>query len=264
MSVIETKDKINYEASILTKDIETLQEQVKDKVSKLEEIINNKENEIFELKKYIDNTNIGSYYTNGTIQALKIFKNIHEFNKYVEGLYKIKKWTIRSESYKESEDEFNSKKLTNRPITEEQVISFFDTLYIMYQVVNNINNVKLQREMKIIMEYVIPEPAKNRIDYVLCYRNTLFLIEFSKAKNINTITEEEQTKYQQVSNYASKIKQEINNENIKIRLKACMYLDESKNENIETNNKTINDLVKKIKEMDEDNLNAYEHLSKIE
>lgn len=53
MSVIKAKDKINYEASILTKDIETLQEQVKDKVSKLEEIINNKENEIFELKKNI-------------------------------------------------------------------------------------------------------------------------------------------------------------------------------------------------------------------
>lgn len=118
--------------------------------------------------------------------------------------------------------------------------------------------------MKIIMEYVIPGPTKNRIDYVLSYRNSLLLIEFSKAKSITTITDEEAKKYQQVTNYKSKIEQEIDNSNIKIQCVCSMYLDENTEENIECNNKTINDLIKKIKAIDATNLNAFEMLSNIE
>ncbi len=163
-------------------------------------------------------------------------------------------------------NEFNEKNLTNRPITDEQLVSFFDTMSLMYKILTQITDEKIKQEMKIIMEYVIPDPSKPRIDYMLIYRNSIYLLEFSKATSINTLSNESSKKLQQINGYATMLKTNINNNNIKINIAVGMYLDESSEENIETTSKTIDDIKKKINKTfkNEELKNAFEILTEME
>lgn len=267
----------NLQLNMLSTNASNKLDEVKENLNNINILINQLLEENENLKEEIKNNknelNIGS------IQALKIFKNIKDFITQIKNLYNVTSWGIypgtysdratvikKYSYYNELKDEFNEKNLTNKPIGEEQIISFFDTMYLMYKILSQITDEKIKQDMKIIMEYVIPEPSKPRIDYMLVYRNSILLLEFSKANSIETISNEQGQKLQQVNGYATLLKSNINNTKIDINVAVGMYLDESTDANIELTNRTIDDIKKKInKFFKKDELkNAFELLSELE
>ena len=269
--------------NILVSDIEDLLNQTKNKVVKLQQLVIEKENEFDELQEQITQLKKKQKYYNydentNKIKALNIFNSIEDFDSYVKDLYNVKNWTIRAETYKERatilkkydyfnaiKEEFESKKLVNRKINDDQVVSFFDTLYLMRRVLEEITDVKLKNEMKIIMEYVIPTPEKDRVDYMLVYRDSILLVEFSKASSINTLNSESDKKHQKLETYIQKVKMSINTDRIKVNGIVFMYLDETTDSNLSHNDDSIVHLKKKITSLLlENNKNAFEFLCDIE
>lgn len=270
-------EKYNYQLHLLTADANTKIDELKNYINKINETILELNKQNLKLKEKIENEK--NELNIGNIQALKVFKNIKDFINKTKELYRVNNWHIQEGSYTDRanvlknfsyyntlKNEFNEKNLTNKPITDEQLVSFFDTISLMYKVLTQITDEKIKQEMKIIMEYVIPDPSKPRIDYMLIYRNSIFLLEFSKATSINTLSNESSKKLQQINGYATMLKTNINNNNIKINIAVGMYLDESSEENIETTSKTIDDIKKKINKTfkNEELKNAFEILTEME
>lgn len=267
----------NLQLNMLSTNASNKLDEVKENLNNINILINQLLEENENLKEEIKNNK--NELNIGNIQALKIFKNIKDFITQIKNLYNVTTWGIypgtysdratvikKYSYYNELKDEFNEKNLTNKPIGEEQIISFFDTMYLMYKILSQITDEKIKQDMKIIMEYVIPEPSKPRIDYMLVYRNSILLLEFSKASSIETISNEQGHKLQQVNGYATLLKSNINNAKIDINVAVGMYLDESTDANIELTNRTIDDIKKKInKFFKKDELkNAFELLSELE
>lgn len=270
-------EKYNYQLHLLTADANTKIDELKNYINKINETVLELNKQNLKLKEKIENEK--NELNIGNIQALKVFKNIKDFINKTKELYRVNNWHIQEGSYTDRanvlknfsyyntlKNEFNEKNLTNKPITDEQLVSFFDTISLMYKVLTQITDEKIKQEMKIIMEYVIPDPSKPRIDYMLIYRNSIFLLEFSKATSINTLSNESSKKLQQINGYATMLKTNINNNNIKINIAVGMYLDESSEENIETTSKTIDDIKKKINKTfkNEELKNAFEILTEME
>ncbi len=270
-------EKYNYQLHLLTTDANTKIDELKNYINKINETVLELNKQNLKLKEKIENEK--NELNIGNIQALKVFKNIKDFINKTKELYRVNNWHIQEGSYTDRanvlknfsyyntlKNEFNEKNLTNKPITDEQLVSFFDTISLMYKVLTQITDEKIKQEMKIIMEYVIPDPSKPRIDYMLIYRNSIFLLEFSKATSINTLSNESSKKLQQINGYATMLKTNINNNNIKINIAVGMYLDESSEENIETTSKTIDDIKKKINKTfkNEELKNAFEILTEME
>ena len=135
----------------------------------------------------------------------------------------------------------------------------------MRRVLEEITDVKLKNEMKIIMEYVIPTPEKDRVDYMLVYRDSILLVEFSKASSINTLNSESDKKHQKLETYIQKVKMSINTDGIKVNGIVFMYLDETTDTNLSHNDDSIVHLKKKITSLLlENNKNAFEFLCDIE
>lgn len=270
-------EKYNYQLHLLTADANTKIDELKNYINKINETVLELNKQNLKLKEKIENEK--NELNIGNIQALKVFKNIKDFINKTKELYRVNNWHIQEGSYADRanvlknfsyyntlKNEFNEKNLTNKPITDEQLVSFFDTMSLMYKVLTQITDEKIKQEMKIIMEYVIPDPSKPRIDYMLIYRNSIFLLEFSKATSIDTISNESNKKLQQINGYATMLKTNINNNNIKISIAIGMYLDESTEKNIELTSKTIDDIKKKINKnfKSEELKNAFEILSEME
>lgn len=209
-----------------------------------------------EINKFFDKKNQEQEEKFKNIKCFKIF-NSYDFINYVENLYNVKTWNISNKTYEERanilkaytywyeiEEEFNSKKLLNKSINDSQLVSFFDTLYLMYNIINSIDN-KLIDDIKIIMEYVIPDTTKERIDYIICYKNQMLLLEFSKANDFNDIKKVNTNKTLQVKNYAEKIKKYISNQ-IEISIETCIYLAEKNNNDKEHNSKQCQNIIKII------------------
>lgn len=226
-------------------------------------------------------TNISTITNNNykRIKALAIFENINDFFNKVKNLYDVENWKIQSNSYEERANSiknytyfnilkecFNSSNLTNKNVTDAQIISFLDTLSIMYKVFSSIDEESIVQEMKIIMEYVIPELSKPRIDYILTFRNSMILIEFSKTSTIENLSNETTKKTQQLIGYTDMLKSNITNKNINIIPHVCMYFDNSNEKNNEITKNTIINLQKKIyKVFKNDELkNAFEILSELD
>lgn len=170
------------------------------------------------------------------IKAFKIFDNFNKFIDYVENLYNVKYWFISSDSYEERasklkdspyyseiKNEFNSKNLLNKKITHSQLVSFFDTMFLMHAIIKAITNKELINECSIIMECVIPGTAKERIDYALCFRNQILLLEFSKANSIDDIKKVDKEKTEQVNRYQQNLKKYLSNQ-IEITTQTCIYV----------------------------------------
>ena len=136
----------------------------------------------------------------------------------------------------------------------------------MYKVFSSIDEESIVQEMKIIMEYVIPELSKPRIDYILTFRNSMILIEFSKTYTIENLSNETTKKTQQLIGYTDMLKSNITNKNINIIPHVCMYFDNSNEKNNEITKNTIINLQKKIyKVFKNDELkNAFEILSELD
>jgi len=213
---------------------------------------------------------------NINIKAFKIFDSINEFKNFCKELYNVESWKITDNCYEERanilkkhlyweqlKEEFNSKKLLNKNITNSQLVSFFDTLNLMYFTLNKIEEDVLKNEIKIIMEYVIPDMTKERVDYVICFRDNLLFIEFSNAIDYKNIKQVHKNKIEQVNQYQKNAEKYLP-KNIEITTHAFIYLTENTDEKLEHNileckntAKIITNLIKKA------SLNSFEELNKL-
>lgn len=273
----DNMENYNYQLNLLTTNTNTKIDELKSNINEINEIVLKLNEQNIKLKDKIESDK--NELNIGNIQALKVFENTKDFINKTRELFRVNNWHIQEGNYTDRanvlkkfsyfttlKNEFNEKNLTNRPITDEQLVSFFDTMSLMYKILTQITDEKIKQEMKIIMEYVIPDPSKPRIDYMLIYRNSIYLLEFSKATSINTLSNESSKKLQQINGYATMLKTNINNNNIKINIALGMYLDESSEENIETTSKTIDAIKKKINKTfkNEELKNAFEILTEME
>lgn len=64
---------------------------------------------------------------------------------------------------------------------ENEIVTWFDTLTVMYHVFQQMEDEALRDHIVILQEYCIPYSNK-RADYVLCYDNKILIIEFSFHK----------------------------------------------------------------------------------
>ena len=64
---------------------------------------------------------------------------------------------------------------------ENEIVTWFDTLTVMYHVFQQMEDEALRDHIVILQEYCIPYSNK-RADYVLCYDNKILIIEFSFRK----------------------------------------------------------------------------------
>lgn len=184
------------------------------------------------------------------IKSFKIFESLEEFLNYTEKLYSVENWIISDLSYQERveklknktyfniiKNEFNSKKLLNKELSNNQLVSYLDTMHLMHFIIKEVleENFYYNEEMKIIMEYLIPGNEKERVDYIIAFRNQLLLLEFSKANYFKEIKKIEKEKMQQVITYKERISKNLTN-NINIIIQTFIYLPTNdNNDNIENN-----------------------------
>lgn len=254
--------------------IEQKEEQIIALIEKYNEIIN--ENKI--LNQKISNLK-NIYNQNEKSKSLYIFHGKDEFFSFAENLYNPLSWQIQDQSqkyrassineysyYKKLKKDFTEKELTKNEINGEQIVSFLDTIHLMYKTFALINDEIINNEIKIIMEYVIPDSRKYRIDYVLSFRNSLLLIEFSRVTTIFELKEINSKKNHQIIEYSNALNSLINNSNIIIKTKTFVYLPYSSKSYIEITQESINDLVKIINKTfkSNNNKNAFETLLEIE
>lgn len=272
----------NFINSIIENHTTSLKTQIEEQTIKLNEEIQTYEEKIKRLENVLNSyitKSEESYNKNfniGNIKSLKVFKNIDDFLKWTKGLYNITKWRIYPETYEERakvleqysywhtlKELFESQNLLNRHIQKNQLVTFFDTMYLMYQILIDINDSKIQNEMKIIMEYQIPSVSLQRIDYLLIFRNKILILEFTKASNSSVLSKTKTEKDQQLTGYKNNLISLIAKPEIVISTGTCVYLDESSNNNIEHNQSSINEIRKLINRTFKDK-NAFEILSEID
>ena len=141
------------------------------------------------------------------------------------------------------------------------MVSFFDTMHLMYIMLNSFNNDDIKNNMIIIQEYQIETLNKPRIDYLLAYRNNIVLLEFGKSNNYLSLAKDTSKKQQQLNGYETSIKSTlVDSDTISVMSIPIIYLSEDDEQNIESNNNTISDAVKKINKMLLKNKNAFEQL----
>ena len=174
-----------------------------------------------EYDEYEDNDIFDEYQNiiTNKINALYAFTSLEYFNSFVEELYDIQNWEIsnlndeeRIQILKEKsyflklKKDFNSKNLSLSPITNKEILSYLDTLSIMYKILNNINILSFKRNATIIMEYVPKyNNGKDRCDYLITYKNIIIIFEFGKCKNYN-IKETRRKKVNELDYYEKMIK----------------------------------------------------------
>jgi len=221
-----------------------------------------KQDTINTLKKEIENYKNNKYIDK--CKCLKQFNNLFQFLNYCENEVNIKKWKIynmnsedrieiltrNTSTYnqiiKNLKEEFDNKNLCFYPINNKQLISFFDTMSIMYQVIKNLYKNNFNNNITILMEYVIPNTEKQRIDYILTYKNQLLMIEFSNAKKQENIKKIYKEKNQQIHEYKENIKKYISKD-IEITTETFIYLPNEDDEYQEKLDQQINNLSNIIK-----------------
>lgn len=205
--------------------------------------------------KYLANDLESNKYDLSNIRAFKIFESCKDFTNYADELYKVKKWNINEESYSDRakilseydfynnlKKDFNSLKLVRYPISDEQAISFLDTMSLMYYMMNLLktNNLLYYNEVKIIMELVIPNKEKNRVDYSLFFRNTIILIEFSLCSSSDNLKKVNRDKKEQVNEYKDELEKYLSDK-INLYAETVIYTHDK-----ESNLKLMNNLCDRI------------------
>lgn len=258
-------EKTQHEIQILKKELEELKKENQELKNNIENNLKEKNN--FEIINESKN-----------IKALKIHNNISEFNKYVKNLYHVNKWEIKAETYEKRaevlskypywaklKNEFNNKNLTDKNLTNNQLVTYFDTMYLMYNLLDRINLLNIRNEMKIIQEYRIDAPNKPRIDYLLVFRNDLILLEFSKAQNIDSISKTLTEKQRQLEGYEKTLKNSLEDKEKYILTSIpIVYLSEETDKNKEKNYDAIQNAFKQINKALKNQKNAFEQLQNIE
>lgn len=280
--LLETIDiitqKINENNNQINNDLQEILLEINNYKIKIESL--EKENNELKLKLINcekENKNSKTILEYKNIKALKIHQNIFEYNKYVENLYKVNKWEIKSETYEtraeilskypywdELKNEFNNKKLTDKYLTNSQLVSYFDTMYLMYQLLNDITSENIKKEMKIIQEYRIDMPNKPRIDYLLVYRNDMILLEFGKS-TIKDLGKDLTEKQRQLEGYEKSLKNSLEDkEKYTLTSIPVVYLSEETDKNKEHNNDSLRSALKQINRALKNQRDAFEQLQNIE
>lgn len=203
------------------------------------------------------------------IKALKVFDNIKEFIKFTKNLYNVEYWEIYPETYKKRAEQlsstsywkelkelFQKKKLINKTISDEQLVSYFDTMNLMYFILCYIKKENIADEVKIIMEYQINTYEKERPDYLLIYRNEIIILEFGNAFSYNNLKKCKSEKLNQLNEYENNLKNTLSNTNITYRKIPVIYLpDDVENFNINL----VEDIGKQINRiLENNNFSAFE------
>lgn len=100
-------------------------------------------------------------------------KRIREFE--TDKMYGTNNMQRRYELIKRRADEIGLK------YNETEIVTWFDTLSILYHAFDMIEYEYLRNNIVILQEYNIPFSSK-RADYVLCYDNKILILEFSFNK----------------------------------------------------------------------------------
>lgn len=116
--------------------------------------------------------------------------DLESLNILIEDTLSINNWWIYNESLNErlnkirDKDYFkilkNQAKRKNIKCNDVEIVSWLDTLNLLYFSVNNSSD-KIKDNITIFQEFCIPLSNK-RADYVLAYKNNLLIIEFSFNK----------------------------------------------------------------------------------
>lgn len=122
------------------------------------------------------------------MKALYNFK-FNEFKKLVEDLH-LTNWIVRDDSASSRRKQVENRTyfidLRHRaesegiPAHDDEIISWLDTLNLLYYAFDRVNNDLLDR-LQIIQEYTIPFTNK-RADYLLVSNNKILILEFSFDK----------------------------------------------------------------------------------
>lgn len=121
-----------------------------------------------------------------------LFKlNYERLTEMVEDTLNIKHWYIREDKITNRTDSIcNSERFlylkkqaqkNNIIFNNTEIVTWLDSLNILYYVFDSLENEHLKNSIKIIQEYCIPYQNK-RADYLLIYDNKILIIEFSFNK----------------------------------------------------------------------------------
>lgn len=118
--------------------------------------------------------------------------------KIVDEIEEIRYETIKNHTYSKILKDNAKKKEILKPKNYKQIISWLDTMFLLYKTIKNINP---SLNFNILQEYTIPT-TKNRIDFVLYKDNKILLLEFSYGIHNNKWD----VKEEQVNNYKKMLK----------------------------------------------------------
>lgn len=261
---LEIIDQLSKENDELNNNLQKALDIIKEKINT---DLNNKNYSLKVLKESLNQNKEKKY----NIKALKVFDSIDEFNNFTENLYNVEYWQIYPDTYKnrakqlnntsywvELKKIFETQKLINKEIGEEQLVSYFDTMNLMYYILSFINNQSIKNELKIIMEYRITTSEKERPDYLLIYRNEIIILEFGNAVSIEKTKKLKTEKLNQLNEYENNLKNTLSNKNISFTKIPVIYLPDN-NDNFNKN--LVKDIGLQInKILKENNYSAFQSI----
>lgn len=179
--------------------------------------------------------------------ALLIFQEIEHYHSFRKELLRNIEWDLSNDDLQERADKikdencykrlkylFKQKKLNENEVSDMELVSWLDTQFIMDIIINKLDECIL-RDLKMLVEFQVPFTRQERIDWILCYKNNIIIVEFgSTRKNFRDL---KLRKTNELLNYKEKLSNILNN-NFNIYTYAFLY----KLESIKTNN-NLNDSI---------------------
>lgn len=114
-----------------------------------------------------------------------------DLKELVEGVLYLENWCVRDDELQNRMDSISHSerfKILKNRATEKgyafndiEIVTWLDTLNILYYVFKNIKDERLRERIRILQEYCIPYSNK-RADYLLVYDNKILILEFSFNK----------------------------------------------------------------------------------
>jgi hypothetical protein len=146
------------------------------------------------------------------IKSMYYFEGFNQFNTFSEFLDKIA-WKIERQLlkdrvivyqklpiYQELKKEFNKKLITIWPLKEEEIITWFDTLFLMRRLFFELFKCGIKSEkVHIVMEYPLMYGNHMRADYLIVYERCIIVLEFGMFNQDERRSEERYTKKLQES-----------------------------------------------------------------
>lgn len=193
------------------------------------------------------------------IKSLYTFDSIWDFNEFTENLFDVENWEISDRSdedrinalskkqyFSKIKKDFEASNICPYPVSNKEILSYFDTLSLMYQIVNSIEEDNFSRNAKIIMEYVPKfDIGQDRCDYVIAYKNLLIIFEFGRCKNRSQIKNIRFKKESELEYYKSQIEKNVGKE-IVIKTRAIIYQSETDSNAVEENDNEIDITIQQI------------------